>query len=61
MDRSLLSLQPRVGLVRIAESTISLRLTDFILQLEAFSLLPYRRHRSHLSFVAAAAGLGACC
>ena len=50
-----------MGLVRIAESTILLRLTNFILQLEAFSLLPYHCHQSHPSFVTAAAGLGACC
>ena len=50
-----------MGLVCIAESTILLHLIDFILQLEAYSLLPYRCHRSHLSFLTAAAGLGACC
>ena len=61
INRSCLSLKLLADLVRTAESTILLRLINFILQLEVFSLLPYRRNRSPPPSVATADGLGAYC
>ena len=60
-DRPRLSLQLPIDLVRIVETTVLLRLTNSIFQLETFSLLSYRCYRSPPSFATIAGGFGTYC